>query len=64
MSDLSTNLAHLSNKVRAAEVALAEAREARDHQIRVAVKLEGRTMYAVAKLTGLSQPSVKKIVAK
>lgn len=62
--DLSTNLCHLSNEVRAAEVKLAEARERRDRQIRKAVKIEGRTMYAVAQLTGLTQPSVKKIVAK
>lgn len=62
--DLNENLAHLSNQVRAAEVKLAEAREARDQLIRKQVAYNERTMYAIAKITGITQAGVRKIVNK
>lgn len=62
--DLSRNIAHLSNQVRAAEVKLAEAREARDQEIRKQIIQDGRTMYAMGKLAGITPSGIRKIMDK
>jgi hypothetical protein len=62
--DLDATITRLSHDVRAAEATLAEARERRDIQIRKAVRQDGRTMYAVAKLAGLTQGGIRKIMAR
>lgn len=60
----SEELVGLSKDVRNVEMQLIEARERRDQKIRDAIKIEGLTMYAVARIAGLTQPSIKKIMDK
>jgi len=60
----SEELVGLSKDVRNVEMQLIEARERRDQKIRDAIKIEGLTMYAVSRIAGLTQPSIKKIMDK
>ena len=62
--DLKENLAHLNAKVRAAENELTKAREKRDHLIRRQVATGERTMYAIAKIVGITPAGIRKIVNK
>ena len=62
--DPSRNITHLSNQVRAAEVKLAEARDARDQEIRNQIIQNGRTMYAMGKLAGITPSGIRKIMDK
>ncbi|NKG21127.1 hypothetical protein [Paeniglutamicibacter terrestris] len=62
--DDTLNLAGLADAVRQAETILAEHRARRDRRIVDAVNNHGFTMYAVAKITGLSQPMIKKIITE
>lgn len=57
-------LTELSNDARDMESQLSYAREIRNQSIRDAIKNDGLTMYAVSKITGLTQPAIKKIITK